>query len=129
MSEFRRLLDICDKQAKEELDNYYIIKESNMNNMIDCLDQGAEKIKQLEEEVERLQKKLEPDNPPLTDEDKIRFFDALHKAGKVNSNISVEVFDDGSGIVMNNHHYEDLEDFNFNSIKEAIEHLETYNEK
>lgn len=54
---FRKLLEMTDKIAKEELGDYYIISESRMNNYLQCLEDGAKQIQQLTAEVERLRKR------------------------------------------------------------------------
>lgn len=48
-SSFRRLLDMTDKLCREELEEYYIISESRMNNYIDIMEKQADKVKKLEE--------------------------------------------------------------------------------
>ena len=51
MSGFRKLVTICNKQARDDLNDYYVIKEANMNNLINCLEDGARQIKQLQAEL------------------------------------------------------------------------------
>jgi len=50
MSGFKKLVEISDKAAREELGNYYIVSESRINNMIQCLEEGAKQIQSLREE-------------------------------------------------------------------------------
>ena len=54
---FRKLLEMADKIAREELEDYYIISENRMNNYLQCLEDGAKQIQQLTAEVERLRKR------------------------------------------------------------------------
>lgn len=56
---FRKLLEMSDKIAREELGNYYIISSDRMDNYIHCLEDGAAQIKHLTEEIERLRRKYE----------------------------------------------------------------------
>lgn len=55
---FRKLLEISDKIAKEELGDYYIISKSRMDNYIHCLESGAEQIRRLKDENEKLRARL-----------------------------------------------------------------------
>ena len=54
---FKKLLEMSDRIAREELGDYYIISENRMNNYLQCLEDGAKQIQQLTAEVERLQKR------------------------------------------------------------------------
>lgn len=54
---FRKLLEMSDKIAREELGDYYIISKSRMDNYIDCLEKGAKQIQDLTTENERLRKR------------------------------------------------------------------------
>jgi predicted transcriptional regulator len=51
MSNFRRMIELTDKAAREEFEEYYIVSKSRMDNYISCLEQGAESIKSLKAET------------------------------------------------------------------------------
>jgi hypothetical protein len=51
MSNFRRMIELTDKAAREEFEEYYIVSKSRMDNYISCLEQGAESIKNLKAEI------------------------------------------------------------------------------
>jgi hypothetical protein len=53
-SSFRRLLELGDKEHRELLKGYFIISEERINNLLSCLETGAEEIKKLKEENKRL---------------------------------------------------------------------------
>ena len=55
---FQSLLDETDKQAREALGEYYIVSKSPMDNYINCLESGAQRIKSLEEENLKLRTKI-----------------------------------------------------------------------
>ena len=55
---FRSLLELSDKAARKELGNYYVISESRMDNYIFCLEDGAKRIRHLEEENTKLRKQV-----------------------------------------------------------------------
>jgi hypothetical protein len=64
---FRKLLEMSDKIAREELGDYYIINSSRMDNYIQCLEDGAARIQELEFEndyvaeiISKLKDALEP---------------------------------------------------------------------
>ena len=64
---FRKLLEMSDKIAREELGDYYIINASRMDNYIQCLEDGAARIQELElamgkatEVIDKLKDALEP---------------------------------------------------------------------
>lgn len=54
---FRRLIELSDKTAKEMLSDYYVVSVSKMNNLIECLEKGAEQIKKLTAENKRFQER------------------------------------------------------------------------
>lgn len=56
---FRRLMEMCDKDIRKELGDYYIISKWRMENFLECREAGAEKIKQLTEENKVLREQLE----------------------------------------------------------------------
>lgn len=58
-SSFRKLVEICDNQAREELDDIYIIKASNMNNLLQCLDSNATQITDLFSKLKEAEAKIE----------------------------------------------------------------------
>lgn len=55
---FRKLLEMTDKIAREELGDYYIISESRMNNYLQCLEDGAKQIQQLTSDYNDAHNKL-----------------------------------------------------------------------
>ena len=55
---FRKLLEMSDKVAREELGAYYIISENRMNNYLHCLENGAEKIRELGAENQKLKDQI-----------------------------------------------------------------------
>ena len=58
-SGFRRLLELTDKSAREELNSYYIISESRMDNYLNCLENGAKQIAELRAQLAEAQKEIE----------------------------------------------------------------------
>ena len=58
-SGFRRLLELTDKSAREELNSYYIISESRMDNYLNCLEDGAKQIAELRTQLSEAQKEIE----------------------------------------------------------------------
>jgi predicted nuclease with TOPRIM domain len=58
-SGFRRLLELTDKSAREELNSYYIISESRMDNYLNCLEDGAKQIAELRAQLSEAQKENE----------------------------------------------------------------------
>ena len=54
-SGFRRLLELTDKSAREELNSYYIISESRMDNYLNCLEDGAKQIAELRAQLAKAQ--------------------------------------------------------------------------
>lgn len=54
-SGFRRLLELTDKSAREELNSYYIISESRMDNYLNCLEDGAKQIAELRAQLTEAQ--------------------------------------------------------------------------
>lgn len=58
-SGFRRLLELTDKSAREELNSYYIISESRMDNYLNCLEDGAKQIAELRAQLAEAQKENE----------------------------------------------------------------------
>jgi hypothetical protein len=48
----RRLIEIADKNFREELGDFFIVSKSRLDNVLDCLEQGAEKIRELKGIVE-----------------------------------------------------------------------------
>ena len=59
-SGFRRLLELTDKSAREELNSYYIISESRMDNYLNCLEDGAKQIAELRAQLAEAQKEAFP---------------------------------------------------------------------
>lgn len=59
-SGFRRLLELTDKSAREELNSYYIISESRMDNYLNCLENGAKQIAELRAQLAKAQKEAHP---------------------------------------------------------------------
>jgi DNA-binding protein len=55
---FRKLIETTDKNCRDELDEYYIISKSRMDNIIHCLESGAKEINNTYAEVLRLKKQL-----------------------------------------------------------------------
>ena len=49
-SSFKSLLEITDKNARNDLSDYYIINTSRMNNFLHCLEDGAKTIASLIED-------------------------------------------------------------------------------
>jgi len=56
---FRKLLEISDNAAREELGEYYIISESRMNNYLHCLESGAKELDSLRAENAALREVVE----------------------------------------------------------------------
>ena len=70
-SPFRSLLEMSDKIAREELGDYYVMGASRMRNMLDCLEEGAEKIAGLSRHINQItaeRDKLQSENEFLTKE-------------------------------------------------------------
>ena len=55
---FRKLIDIADQQLREELDEYYIVSKSRMDNLTLCFEQQVSHIKQLTSIIAEQQEKL-----------------------------------------------------------------------
>lgn len=56
---FRRLVEICDSNIREEIGDFYFISRSRMDNMIFNLEQGAKIISELTEIIARQQAQIE----------------------------------------------------------------------
>ena len=48
-SSFKRLLESSDNRSRHELDDYYIIHKSRMDNYLSVMESQADKVKKLEE--------------------------------------------------------------------------------
>ena len=58
-SSFRKLIDFTDDKAREEMGDYYIVSESRMNNILHCVESGAEQIKRSAKEYAALRAEIE----------------------------------------------------------------------
>jgi len=58
-SSFRKLVDVSEAQANQELDGIRVITASRMENLLHCLESGAEKIRSLESKNAELRAQLE----------------------------------------------------------------------
>jgi DNA phosphorothioation-dependent restriction protein DptG len=58
-SGFRRLVDIGHIECVKELQDIMFVKQSRLNNMLQCLETGASRIKRLEQENAELKKMVE----------------------------------------------------------------------
>jgi hypothetical protein len=55
---FIKIIEIADKQFREELDDYYIVSKSRINNLVSCFEQQADHIKRLTKIISEQQEKL-----------------------------------------------------------------------
>ena len=56
---FRRLVDMCDKDIKDTLGDYYFISKDKMENLLIVVEGGAKRIKELTKIVEEQQQEIE----------------------------------------------------------------------
>ena len=54
----RRLIDIGDKEARETLGDYYILSKSRLENILICIERGAQTIKDLSAVVAEQQEQI-----------------------------------------------------------------------
>jgi hypothetical protein len=55
---FIKIIEIADKQFREELDDYYIVSKSRIDNLVSCFEQQADHIKRLTKIISEQQEKL-----------------------------------------------------------------------
>jgi len=55
---FRSVIEQSDKQIREELGEYYYISKSRIENLLICIEGGAEKIKALTQIVSEQQQEI-----------------------------------------------------------------------
>ena len=58
-SSFRKLIDFTDDKVREEIGDYYIVSESSMDNIVHCVESGAEQIKRSAKEYAALRAEIE----------------------------------------------------------------------
>lgn len=61
----KRLIEMADKQIRDELEDYYIVPKSRLENIMICFETGAARIKELttkvadqQEEIARLVRQI-----------------------------------------------------------------------
>lgn len=54
----RKLIDIADLKAREELGDYYIVSKSRIDNLISCFEGGAKRIEELTKIIEEQQAEI-----------------------------------------------------------------------
>ena len=54
----KKLIDITDLKAREELGDYYIVSKSRIENIISCFEGGAKRIAELTRMVEEQQAEI-----------------------------------------------------------------------
>jgi hypothetical protein len=65
---FIKIIEIADKQFREEFDDYYIVSKSRINNLVSCFEQQADHIKRLTKIIAEQQEKLADFEKILTTE-------------------------------------------------------------
>jgi hypothetical protein len=65
---FIKIIEIADKQFREELDDYYIVSKSRIDNLVSCFEQQADQIKRLTKIIAEQQEKLADFEKILTTE-------------------------------------------------------------
>ena len=55
---FRRLVEMCDSNIRQEIGDFYFISKSRMDNLISNLEQGAKRISELTEIIAKQQEQI-----------------------------------------------------------------------
>ena len=55
---FRRLVEMCDSNIREEIGDFYFVSKSRMDNLISNLEQGAKRISELTEIIAKQQEQI-----------------------------------------------------------------------
>jgi hypothetical protein len=62
---FRKLTEMCDKNIREQIGEFYFISKSRMDNFLTCLESGAKRISEMsdiiadqQEQIKNLQNEL-----------------------------------------------------------------------
>lgn len=55
---FRRLVEMCDSNIRQEIGDFYFISKSRMDNLISNLEQGAKRISELTEIISKQQEQI-----------------------------------------------------------------------
>lgn len=68
----QKLIDVTDLKVREELEDYYIVSKSRIDNLISCFEGGAKRIQELTKIIEeqqadiaRLSRSLVKEEAPL----------------------------------------------------------------
>ena len=54
----KRLIDLADAKAKEDMKEYYIIDKGRLDNIISCFESGAKRIGELTKTIETQQEEI-----------------------------------------------------------------------
>lgn len=54
----QKLIDVTDLKVREELEDYYIVSKSRIDNLISCFEGGAKRIQELTKIIEEQQSEI-----------------------------------------------------------------------
>ena len=54
----QKLIDVTDLKVREELEDYYIVSKSRIDNLISCFESGAKRIQDLTKIIEEQQAEI-----------------------------------------------------------------------
>jgi hypothetical protein len=57
-NKMQKLIDVTDLKVREELEDYYIVSKSRIDNLISCFEGGAKRIQDLTKIIEEQQSEI-----------------------------------------------------------------------
>ena len=74
---FRRLVEMCDSNIRQEIGDFYFVSKSRMDNLISNLEQGAKRISELTEIIAKQQEQIKE----LQSQHVKEYLDEVNKVG------------------------------------------------